>query len=37
MATRSDGLLLSRKRCPQAAGLDFAAFFSFAAILLRLR
>jgi hypothetical protein len=36
-ATRSDGLLISRKLCAQAAGLDFAAFFTFAAVLLRLR
>jgi hypothetical protein len=36
-ATRSDGLLISRKICAQAAGLDFAAFFIFAAIFLRLR
>ena len=36
-ATRSDGLLISRKICAQAEGLDFAAFFVFAACLLRLR
>jgi hypothetical protein len=35
-ATRSDGLLISRKICAQAAGLDFAAFFVFAAVFLRL-
>jgi hypothetical protein len=32
----TDGLLISRKICTQAAGLDFAAFFVFAAIFLRL-
>jgi hypothetical protein len=36
-ATRSDGLLIPRKLCAQAAGLDFAAFFVFAAVFLRLR
>jgi hypothetical protein len=36
-ATRSDGLLISRKIYTQAAGLDFVAFFVFAAIFLRLR
>jgi hypothetical protein len=36
-AARSDGLLISRKSCAQAAGLDFAAFFVFAAVFLRLR
>jgi hypothetical protein len=35
-ATRSDGLLISRRICAQAAGLDFAAFFVFAAVFLRL-
>jgi hypothetical protein len=35
-ATRSDGLLISRRICAQAAGLDFAAFFVFAAAFLRL-
>jgi len=35
-AARSDGLLISRKICAQAAGLDFAAFFVFAAVFLRL-
>ena len=35
-ATRSDGLLIARKICGQAAGLDFAAFFVFAAVFLRL-
>jgi len=35
-ATRSDGLLISRKNCAQVAGLDFAAFFVFAAVFLRL-
>jgi hypothetical protein len=36
-ATPSDGLLIFRKTGAQAAGLDFAAFFVFAAVLLRLR
>jgi hypothetical protein len=36
-ATRSDGLLIPRKICAQVAGLDFAAFFIFAAVFLRLR
>ncbi len=36
-ATRPDDLLIFRKICAQAAGLDFAAFFIFAAIFLRLR
>jgi hypothetical protein len=36
-AARSEGLLLSLKMCAQAAGLDFAAFFAFAAVFLRLR
>jgi hypothetical protein len=35
-AARSDGLLISRKTFAQAAGLDFAAFFVFAAVFLRL-
>jgi hypothetical protein len=35
-ATRSGGLLIFRKICAQAAGLDFAVFFIFAAIFLRL-
>jgi hypothetical protein len=35
-AARSDGLLISRMSCTQGAGLDFAAFFIFAAIFLRL-
>ena len=33
---RSDGLLISRKTYAQAVGLDFAAFFIFAAAFLRL-
>jgi hypothetical protein len=36
-ATRSDGRLISRMSDAQAAGLDFAAFFIFAAVRLRLR
>jgi hypothetical protein len=35
-ATRPDGLLISRKIRAQAAGLDFAVFFVFAAIFFRL-
>jgi hypothetical protein len=35
-ATRSDGLSIARKTFAQAAGLDFAAFFVFAAVFLRL-
>jgi hypothetical protein len=35
-AARSDGLSIARKTFAQAAGLDFAAFFVFAAVFLRL-
>jgi hypothetical protein len=35
-ATRSDGLLISRKIYAQAGGLDFAVFFALAASFLRL-